>query len=878
MLKKNFAIGTIAFASLLVIVISGAIFAVSTIRIGGEAYHSIIRDKDLIADILPPPAYVIEANLEASQAMLHPEQVQDRSQALARLHDQYNTRVAFWSASALPDDLKSMLSEEVDPPAQRFWNSVEAELLPALQRGDGASANAAFARVQAAYAEHRRGVDQAVVKATELQAADEAKSQTTGLWANIGLAGGAAGLIVALASGVFVMSRRVFSPVATLSSIVQRLADGEIHLDIPGQQRKDEIGVMARAIDTLRSTTSERADVSNDNVALMTAAKRNQAVIEFDMDGKILDANDNFLTAVGYSLSEIVGRHHRIFVEPDYAASAEYQDFWRKLSNGQFVADQFVRVGRNGQKIFLDAAYNPILGLDGKPYKVVKFARDVTATETARRDYQKQVDDVAAVMVAAKRNQAVIEMDIEGKILDANDNFLKVMGYSLGEIVGQHHRLFVDRDYAASSDYAEFWRKLGAGQFVADKFARVAKDGQRVILMATYSPIVGPDGKPYKVVKFASDITAAEEMTAEAERRRANAAAEQADVVKATGAGLSALSSGNLSFRITEEFSGEYAQLKLDFNAAMASLEETMGVITSNAQAMQTGAGEISQAADDLSRRTEQQAATLEETAAALDEITATVRRTAEGAQRATVVVTDARQDAEASGLVVSKAVSAMGEIERSADQISQIIGVIDEIAFQTNLLALNAGVEAARAGDAGRGFAVVASEVRALAQRSAEAAKEIKALISASTGQVKEGVTLVGQTGQALGAIVGRVSEINNLMAEINASAQEQATALGQVNTAVNQMDQTTQQNAAMVEQSTAASHNLSQEASELAHLVGKFSVSTGASQKPRDRKPENAVRAAQARIADFAGHAAGARRTVTAGSSALAESWEEF
>ncbi|NBB15045.1 HAMP domain-containing protein [Caulobacter sp. SLTY] len=314
------------------------------------------------------------------------------------------------------------------------------------------------------------------------------------------------------------------------------------------------------------------------------------------------------------------------------------------------------------------------------------------------------------------------------------------------------------------------------------------------------------------------------------EADRARAAAELAAVVEETGVALSALSEGDLSHRIHADFPGEYRRLKDDFNLAMGRLEEAMSVITANATAMQSGVGEISQAADDLSRRTEQQAATLEETAAALEEITATVKKTAEGAQQANSVVTGAKADAEQSGVVVSNAVAAMGEIERSADQISQIIGVIDEIAFQTNLLALNAGVEAARAGDAGKGFAVVAQEVRALAQRSAEAAKEIKALITASSQQVGQGVQLVGQTGEALRRIVERVAEITGLVSEITASTQEQATGLSQVNIAVNQMDQATQQNAAMVEQSTAASHALSQEALELVRLVARFRTSGAA------------------------------------------------
>ena len=318
---------------------------------------------------------------------------------------------------------------------------------------------------------------------------------------------------------------------------------------------------------------------------------------------------------------------------------------------------------------------------------------------------------------------------------------------------------------------------------------------------------------------------------AEAERaaneaEKARTAEEDAVAIGALAQGLAAVADGDLTHRMTAQVAPRSEQLKTDFNSAVEQLRDAMAVVVTNVSAIRSGSSEISQAADDLSRRTEQQAASLEETAAALDEITATVNRTASGARQASDTVQAAKGDAETSGHVVRDAVSAMGAIEKSAQEISQIIGVIDEIAFQTNLLALNAGVEAARAGDAGRGFAVVASEVRALAQRSAEAAKEIKVLISASSTQVTTGVSLVGQTGEALQRIVSRVAEIDGLVSEIAASAQEQATGLQQVNTAVNQMDQVTQQNAAMVEQSTAASHSLSQEAESLAQSVSRFQI----------------------------------------------------
>ena len=328
----------------------------------------------------------------------------------------------------------------------------------------------------------------------------------------------------------------------------------------------------------------------------------------------------------------------------------------------------------------------------------------------------------------------------------------------------------------------------------------------------------------------------------------------QTALVDGLKSGLADLAAGDLTVRLSFTVAQEYEALKTDFNSAMESMQTTMTAIAGNTLGVKAGAAEITRATDDLARRTEQQAASLEQTAAALDEITATVGKTAEGAKEARDVVVAARQDAEASGKIVGETVEAMGGIEASSRQIGNIIGVIDEIAFQTNLLALNAGVEAARAGEAGRGFAVVATEVRALAQRSADAAKEIKMLISASGTQVETGVKLVADTGKALTRIVEQVSRLNALVVDIAASAVEQATALGEVNSAVNAMDQTTQQNAAMVEQTTAASHGLAGEAEERARLVGRFSIAqleqahTASARRPAERGRSSARGAAKA------------------------------
>jgi methyl-accepting chemotaxis protein len=363
---------------------------------------------------------------------------------------------------------------------------------------------------------------------------------------------------------------------------------------------------------------------------------------------------------------------------------------------------------------------------------------------------------------------------------------------------------------------------------------------------------------------------ATEQERRSAEAERAAAAQEQGQVVDSLAQGLERLAAGALTFRLTQAFAPGYEKLRADFNAAMEEMQRTIAEVATNSDGVRAASTEISQASDDLSRRTEQQAASLEETAAALDEITATVRKTAHGAGQARDAMGAARTDAERSGMVVRDAVAAMSEIENSAQQISQIIGVIDEIAFQTNLLALNAGVEAARAGDAGRGFAVVASEVRALAQRSADAAKEIKALISASSQQVDRGVTLVGETGKALERIVAQVTQIADVVTEIAASTEEQSSGLQEVNTAVNQMDQVTQQNAAMVEEATAASHALTSEADALAQLISRFELGGGVkAQAARPVRPQPRTVTAMKTI----GHRSGGAALATD-----QEGWNEF
>ena len=407
----------------------------------------------------------------------------------------------------------------------------------------------------------------------------------------------------------------------------------------------------------------------------------------------------------------------------------------------------------------------------------------------------------------------------------ANEKMLALVGDYAADLVGcVFQDVFVAEE--AQPEDRPVWDRLLAGESVFGRFRARYGECDKGVVDGSLSPIHDHDGQLIKVVLMGADMTAAEQDLRGAEERRRALEAALHDVVEALRIGLSGLAGGDLTACIDAAFAAEHETLRHDFKNAIAQLASAMAVVMENAAEIEDGTLEIAQSAEDLTVRTEKQAATLEQTAAALDQLTTSVQSAAAGAAEASQAVAAARASAEASGVAVEEAVRAMGEIESSSERIARIIGVIEDIAFQTNLLALNAGVEAARAGEAGRGFAVVAAEVRALAQRSTEAAREIDALISASTGQVKRGVGLVGEAGSALKGIVGSVTHIAGRMAEIAVSAQEQSVGLAEINVAVNQIDQVTQQNAALFAQASAAGQSLTRGAEALNATISRFRI----------------------------------------------------
>jgi PAS domain S-box-containing protein len=419
-------------------------------------------------------------------------------------------------------------------------------------------------------------------------------------------------------------------------------------------------------------------------------------------------------------------------------------------------------------------------------------------------------------LAAINRAQAVIEFDLKGTVVSANENFLNVMGYRLDEIKGQHHSTFVEPAYRTTDDYRRFWEKLARGDYETAQYKRIGKGGKEVWIQGSYNPILDANGKPYKVVKYASDVTAQVKLSQQMEE----SVAQTQQIIKGA-------TEGDLAKRLdVSGKSGDLAKLAQAINSLLESVADIVSNVKHSAGEVLRGAEEISQGNANLSQRTEEQSSSLEETASSMEEMTSTVKQNADNAGQANQLATAARDQAEKGGAVVGNAVKAMADINESSKKISDIISVIDEIAFQTNLLALNAAVEAARAGEQGRGFAVVATEVRSLAGRSATAAKEIKELIQDSVRKVEDGSLLVTQSGQTLEQIVLSVKKVSDIVAEIAAASREQSSGIEQVNKAVMQMDEMTQQNAALVEQATAASQSMADQARDLTKMMERYQV----------------------------------------------------
>jgi methyl-accepting chemotaxis protein len=469
---------------------------------------------------------------------------------------------------------------------------------------------------------------------------------------------------------------------------------------------------------------------SQELAAKQEALARSQAIIEFNLDGTIVTANQNFLDAMGYRLDEIAGKHHSMFVEPELRDQAQYRQFWEALRRGEFQAGEFPRIAKGGRQVWIQASYNPLLNRSGKPFKIVKFAADITEQKLRSADCEGQI-------AAIQKSQAVIEFNLDGIVITANENFLKTVGYQLDEIRGKHHSMFIEPEYRDSAAYRGFWEALRRGDYQAAEYKRIAKGGKAIWIQASYNPIRGADGKLVKVVKFATDTTAQVE-----DRLR------RGEVQKSIDADLGMITEAvaSTSERVT--------------SAASASTQTS-----SNMQAVASGAEELAASVSEISRQ----------------------------ASDALNISLQAVQQANETSAIVSGLATA-------AQKIGDVVKLINNIAEQTNLLALNATIEAARAGDAGRGFAVVASEVKSLATQTAKATDEISAQIAEVQGTTTSAVTVIEAISQTISrineisaAIAASVEEQASVTQSISSNMQVAARGVTDINANMNDIAQAT-------------------------------------------------------------------------------------
>ncbi|KHM92013.1 methyl-accepting chemotaxis protein [Xanthomonas vesicatoria] len=610
------------------------------------------------------------------------------------------------------------------------------------------------------------------------------------------------------------------------------------------------------------------------------AVDRVMAVIEFDLDGRILDANQNFLSLMGYRRDEVVGQHHRMFVTTSDRDSESYRQFWDALRRGDFNAGRFCRLDKHGREVWINASYNPLLDRSGKAYRVVKYATDITEQVRQTADFEGRIDAIDKVM-------AVIEFSLDGTVLDANQNFLQVMGYRLDEIRGKHHGMFVDAQTRQSASYRAFWQSLGRGAFDAGRYQRIGKDGREVWIQASYNPVLDELGRPYKVVKYATDVTRQVLDSADADGRiqaidkvmgviefdldghvlRAND--NFLATVGYTAQGAVGQHHGmfvDAAYRTSDEYrhfwaklargqfdAGRYRRLRKDgspvwiqasYNPILdvsgrpykvvkyatdvteqvrsaERMRDLMRQTMSIAQNVQRESHHIAVSNQELVGRVSTQSEAVAQTSSTIDQLAATVRANSENAGSARRMAEDSAAVARRGADVIADVVKTTAGIRSATDRIGQIIEVIDGIAFQTNILALNAAVEAARAGEQGRGFAVVATEVRSLAQRCGVSAREIRSLIDNATGQVGDGSRLAKQAGVVMQDVVTSVLRVTATVEQIAAASHEQAQDISTANTALQSIGVQARDQAQMVDDLARSARVLEADADALFALV---------------------------------------------------------
>ena len=608
----------------------------------------------------------------------------------------------------------------------------------------------------------------------------------------------------------------------------RHLGAGELHAGVYKRRHKDGRDVWINAsynpvfgpdgkpMKVIKYATDVTAQVQRnaEYAGRMKALDRAQAVIEFDLEGRILHANDNFLDTLGYTLDEVVGQRHALFCDDAYSRSLEYHTFWKHLAAGEFHSGEFKRLAKDGHPVWIQATYNPIFDADGKPFKVVKFATDITAAKTRNADFEGK-------NLAVDRVQAVIEFDLQGKVLHANENFLAVMGYGLSDVRGQHHRMFCDPQFAHSAEYQAFWERLGRGEFNAGEYCRIRKDGKQVWILASYNPIFDAECKPVKVVKFATDITAQKRMAAEIKGKldaigrsqaviefdmRGNALSANDNFLRTMGYAEEEVVGAHHRMFCEDDYVKSSAYRHFWANLAQGQFQsgrfkrrgkhdaEIWILATYNPILDINGKPykvvKFAMDVTDQVHREELVSAKVKEISGVLATLSHSISAIARGSQQSADMAGRAQLDAAAGSKLLGRSREAIGAIQKASGDVHEIIETIGDIAGQTHLLAFNAAIEAARAGEHGKGFSVVANEVRKLAEKSALAAREISKLINETVARVGEGTRLSSEVEDAFARIVDSIATTSKSVGEIHASTTAQAGATQDVSSLLAELE----------------------------------------------------------------------------------------
>ncbi len=531
-------------------------------------------------------------------------------------------------------------------------------------------------------------------------------------------------------------------------------------------------------------------------------------VATLDLNGIIVEANDNFLQMMGYERETLLGQSHQQLLPKTLQQSELETAFWRDLHQGHAESGEFKRIKQNGEEIWWQGAYTPVLDNEGEPVNIMIYVTDITESKIRNADIEEQLNAIDKVM-------SVISYDMDGNILSANQNFLDVVGYQKEDVIGRHHSMFVEPEYAASHEYQTFWNNLRQGHHEQGQFKRLRGEGQEAWLQASYNPIFDLNGKPVKVVRYATDITDQKVLQQEVE-----------NLLDETSSVMMAMSEGDLTKTIAGEYEGHFALLQNAVNDTVGKIAEIAKEIGQASKCISTSATDIAKETTDLGSRTEQQSHALSEVARSIDMMTTAVRQNGDNAQQASLLANQAREQAEKGAAAMEQANGAMLAVSQVNQQIAQIINVVDDIAFQTNLLALNASVEAAKAGEKGRGFAIIAAEVRQLAQRASSTIKDMKLLMGDSVSQAKEGMHSVNASGQVIEEIVLGAQRVGDIVSKMASAGSEQAQGLTQVNDAMIKVNEMTQHNAELVEKAASTSQLLNEKGQSLAQLIDSFQI----------------------------------------------------